>query len=90
MSIQEKRLLEELAKKEVEYNIHHSQPKKQMQSVQNAHVFTCASLAWLHCLKGCDNIKMVRMKEGGGIRLVDNPITADKTEVIKIARTVLL
>ncbi|XP_028409542.1 uncharacterized protein LOC114532163 [Dendronephthya gigantea] len=79
-----KRLLEELAKK---------RNKKQhtAQSAQKGKTVVTKStrkveLAWLHCPKGSESFKLVKMKEGGGIRLVDILKSANKTEIIKIAR----
>ena len=94
-----KRLIEELAKKQLKKRHHQSsrnniarnnEGSSSTPSVSLSRNKKCTrkvELGWLHNSSGGDNnFKLVRLKEGGGVRLVDIPKSASKDEIIQIGQ----
>ena len=81
-----RRLLEELEKKrKVKLQSKESTTRPEKSLYKNTKVTRKIELAWLHKTK-CDNMKLVRLKDGGGTRNVDIAKSATKTEIIEIAK----
>ena len=82
-----RRLLQELEKKrktKVQSKESVTHTEKRAVTYKNTKVTRKVDLAWLH--KTNDNVKLVRLKDGGGTRIVDIQKSATKADVIEIAR----
>ena len=86
-----RRLLQELEKKR-KAKVHSKESAahtgKRVVTYKNTKVTRKVDLAWLHKTSG--NMKLVRLKDGGGTRVVDIPKSATKADVIEMAKNLFL
>lgn len=82
-----RRLLQELEKKrktKVQSKESVTHTEKGAVTYKNSKVTRKVELAWLHKTNG--NVKLVRLKDGGGTRMVDIQKSATKADVIEMAK----